>query len=431
MSRNALEQGFPQFAPLLDQLTEKHTEPLEQRQSDWYQSQDEGTQGGWQSPTQGGGDWGQITVPGYYQDAGIPEIARGNNVIWYRQTFDLPDEDVGESAIFRCVVNDVDTVWINGVQVGSTQTSGTERAYPVPASLLKAAGNIIVIRDVNNAGKGGIVGDPASLRLQVPYGTDVPLAGAWQWRLGCPVDPAFPFPMDPVLSEFYPSLLFNGMVSPLLHFGVKGVIWYQGEANAPEATEYKRLLSSLIVDWRSRWGEGDFPFLIVQLAGWGPGGTDWAVLRDAQWETAQTMPNTGIATAIDLGDPDDLHPRDKANVAHRLALVALDQVYWQKLESSGPVFKSATLEGNALRVSFTHLGGGLVVKGKAGLTGFEIAGSDGNFVPARATIDGDTVLVTSDQVSAPVSVRYAWSGYPLCSLYNAAGLPAFPFNSAE
>ena len=169
------------------------------------------------------------------------------------------------------------------------------------------------------------------------------------------------------------------MVNPLIPFGIKGAIWYQGEANAGRAYQYRTLLPTMIGDWRARWGEGNFPFLIVQLAGFRqpptqPGDDAWAELREAQWMTAQDTPNTGIATAIDIGNPNDIHPKNKQEVGRRLALVARAQVYHEKVEDSGPVYKSMTAEGSAVRLTFTHVGGGLVTQGGGTPTGFAVAG---------------------------------------------------------
>lgn len=226
-----------------------------------------------------------------------------------------------------------------------------------------------------------------------------------------------------------PGALYNAMISPLATYGIKGVIWYQGETNAGRGRQYRTLLPALITDWRTRWQQGNFPFLIVQLAGWGPGGDAYADLRQAQFEAAQAVPQAGLATAIDVGDRENIHPTDKQTVGRRLALVAEAKVYGEKVEYAGPVFKALKVEGRQARITFTHGGGGLAAKGGQALTGFAVAGADGAFVPANARIDGNTVLVSSPQVAAPAAVRYAWAGYPQCSLYSQAGLPALPFRT--
>jgi sialate O-acetylesterase len=226
-----------------------------------------------------------------------------------------------------------------------------------------------------------------------------------------------------------PTVLYNGMISPIIPYGIKGAIWYQGESNAGRAHQYKTLLPTLIGDWHARWGEGDFPFYIVQLAGWQPGGDSWPLLREAQWLTAKTVPNAGIATAIDIGDQSDIHPKNKQEVGRRLALVAEAKIYRFKVHDSGPVYKSQTVEGSDIRLNFDDVYGGLTAKDPNVLTGFTIAGKDLNFVAAEAKIDGDSVVVSSAKVTQPTYVRYAWSSYPDCSLFNKENLPAFPFRT--
>lgn len=227
-----------------------------------------------------------------------------------------------------------------------------------------------------------------------------------------------------------PGALYNAMVSPLTRFGIKGVIWYQGEANAGRSAQYRTLLPAMIADWRAHWGQKQLPFLIVQLAGWGPGGDDYARLRQVQFDVARTVPGAGLATAVDVGDRDNIHPSDKQDVGQRLALVAEGKVYGERVEYSGPVYHALAVQGGQARVTFTHASGGLVSKGGGPLTGFTIATADGVFVPAQAVIQGASVLVSSPQVPVPVAVRYAWTGFPECSVYGrASALPALPFRT--
>lgn len=239
--------------------------------------------------------------------------------------------------------------------------------------------------------------------------------------------------------------LYNGMIHPLIPFAIKGVIWYQGEANSNGGAAYGPLFKALITDWRTKWGQGDFPFLFVQVAGYGVPITDpsrgrWAGLREGQSKGLE-LPNTGMATAVDIGEEKDIHPKNKVDVARRLALIAGQLVYGKDQVAIGPVYESAAVEGNGIRVHFKSIGGGLkigsppVMPGKeakpipAELTGFEIAGADQVWHPAKAVIDGQTVVVSSEAVPSPVAVRYAWADFPACSLYNGEGLPAFPFRT--
>ncbi len=229
--------------------------------------------------------------------------------------------------------------------------------------------------------------------------------------------------------EWGPSTLYNAMIAPLTPYPIRGAIWYQGESNASieRAPLYARLFGTMIQDWRRAWGVGDFPFLFVQLANFRTGSNArWPELREAQQQTL-ALANTGMAVTIDIGNPTDIHPKNKQDVGRRLALAAraLDG---EKIEYSGPMFRLAVPEGPAMRVWFDHTGSGLTAKGGA-LTGFEIAGADRAFVPAAAHIDGNTVVVSSASVPAPAYVRYAWKDDPACNLYNAEGLPASPFRS--
>ena len=420
---------LPDFAPAVAQMDAQQGATLSHAQQveAWYAKNDPGVAGKWADPATDASAWPSMTLPGYIQDAGIPEL-KINGIIWFRKTVDLPADAVGKDAILHFVADDNDTAWVNGTQVGATEGYQTPRDYRVPASLLKAGPNEIAVRVLDTGGQGGIYGDAAKLFWEVPGGQNIPLAGSWHYKVGASLDKTTALPLGPV-DQNSPTTLYNGMVAPLIPYGIKGAIWYQGEANAGRAAQYERLLPAMIGDWRGRWGEGDFPFYLVQLANWQPGGDSWADLREAQWQIAKTVRNAGIATAVDIGDHTDIHPKNKQEVGRRLALVAEAQAYRQKVEASGPLYQAMAVEGSAIRLRFTHLGGGLTAHADGLLTGFTIAGADGKFVPADAKIDGDTVAVSAAGVSQPVAVRYAWSADPVCSLYNKAGLPALPFRT--
>jgi sialate O-acetylesterase len=228
-------------------------------------------------------------------------------------------------------------------------------------------------------------------------------------------------------------MVYNGMIAPLIPFAITGAIWYQGEANSDRGYQYRSVLPELIRDWRQHWGQGDFPFYIVQLANLGsapdePGESEWAEVREAQEMTAATVDNCGIATAVDIGNPSDIHPTDKQDVGLRLSLVALAKHYHEKVVCSGPTLRSMRREGSAIRLRFGDTDGGLQVHGDK-LASFAIAGADRHFVWADAKIEGDTIVVQAPSVADPVAVRYAWADNPTCSLYNGAGLPALPFRT--
>jgi sialate O-acetylesterase len=222
------------------------------------------------------------------------------------------------------------------------------------------------------------------------------------------------------------------MVMPLVSYVMRGVIWYQGESNSDRPVQYRRLFPAMIRDWRQAWGEGDFPFLYVQLANWGVHTLKWRwpELREAQTMTL-SLPKTGMAVAIDIGDGSDIHPKNKQEVGYRLALAAQAIAYGRDVIYSGPTFESMTVEEGKLRLHFQNAYGGLVAKSLSiiAISGFEIAGEDRRFVGADAKIEGTTVVISSDQVAHPVAVRYAWGMNPRPSIYNQAGLPASPFRT--
>ena len=244
--------------------------------------------------------------------------------------------------------------------------------------------------------------------------------------------PAPQFPWHPDLASYGPANLWNGMIAPIVPFGIKGALWYQGEANAgaDRYPTYDRVMRTLIEDWRRQWGVGQFPFFYVQLANWNTGeGTNWAYVRNQQLKTLG-LRNTGMAVIIDIGDPNDIHPKDKLDVGHRLALWARATVYGETgMEYSGPLFRQAAPEGNSIRAWFDHAKG-LNAKG-GDVNSVEVAGADGKFYQAKAAIEGETLVATSPDVPNPVSVRYAWASDPHCNLFNAEGLPASPFTSEK
>ncbi len=242
-------------------------------------------------------------------------------------------------------------------------------------------------------------------------------------------------PADPRAGQHRPANLYNGMILPVLHYGIRGAIWYQGESNAGRAYQYRYLFPAMITNWRHDWGEGDFPFYFVQLANFHaaqpqPGESTWAELREAQSMTL-SLPHTGQAVIIDIGDAGNIHPRNKQDVGKRLALWALAKDYGKPVVYSGPVYKSMKPGAGKIVLAFDHVGGGLVAKDGPPLKGFAVAGADRHFVWADAKIVGDTVVVCSPKVAQPVAVRYAWADNPVCNLYNAEGLPASPFRTDD
>jgi sialate O-acetylesterase len=232
-------------------------------------------------------------------------------------------------------------------------------------------------------------------------------------------------PADPRRASVRPCCLYNAMIAPLEPYAIAGAIWYQGESNSGRATQYRTLFPAMIQDWRQAWGQGDFPFLFVQIA---PHQAMKPEIREAQLLSWQKVPRTAMVVITDIGDVTDIHPTKKEPVGARLALAARAIAYGENIEYSGPVFASMKVESNRAILSFTHIGSGLVAQGGE-LKGFTIAGADGTFVPAKAAIDGDSVVVSSPEVATPVAVRYGWANAPDVNLFNKEGLPATPFRT--
>jgi sialate O-acetylesterase len=274
---------------------------------------------------------------------------------------------------------------------------------------------------------------PDVLRLVLGDGAVIPLAGEWKGALSVDARSPHPMPMSFENWPVIPSILYQGMLEPVAPLAISGVIWYQGEANADHAYQYRTLLPAMIGDWRKLFGQGDFPFYIVSLPAFlrhqdQPAESSWAELREAQALTAGNVRNCALAVTIDTGDPDNIHPADKKIVGERLAFCALAQHYGEKIPYQGPVFKSAEHLPGAMKLYFDHADGGLADKG--GNPGeFSIAGTDRKWHWADARIEGDAIVVSSPAVPEPVAARYAWQSYPVATLYNGAGLPAVPFRT--
>ncbi|HUM07128.1 MAG TPA: sialate O-acetylesterase [Terriglobales bacterium] len=394
----------------------------------WYRNYDAGSQGAiWSMPALDTSAWKAMQLPSLWEKAGLPSF---DGVVWLRREVELPESWAGKEVVLHLgPIDDNDTTWINGVQVGATQSWNAPRDYKVPAGILKAGRNVIAVRVLDTGGGGGIYGRPDALRIDGPAGVSpasIPLSGAWLYRIGGSLDvaPVFPGKPDPD-NPHQATVLFNGMVSPLVPYAIRGVIWYQGEANSGHGKQYRELFPLLISDWRMHWGEGDFPFLFVQIA---PHIDMTPEVREAQFLTLSKSPATAMAVITDAGDADDIHPSHKPVVGARLALAAQALAYGKKIEYSGPLFSSVKFRESDAVLEFTHTGSGLVAQGGE-LRGFTIAGADKNFVAAKAEIKGRTVVVHSDQVAAPIAVRYGWANVPDVNLFNHEGLPASPFRT--
>jgi len=377
--------------------------------------------------------WRPITIPGYWEDQGAAGL---HGVVWYRKEIDIPASMTGKPAkLVLGRIVDADVVYINGKEVGHTTYMYPQRRYPLPEGTLRAGKNLIVVRVTNQGGKGGFVPDK-------PYclvvGSDtLDIKGTWLYKVGEAVAPMNFGGGGGFSAQNSPTALYNAMLAPATNYTVKGILWYQGEANTGDAVSYSRLMPALIRDWRAKWGEGDIPFLYVQLPGFGdvkyfPAESQWAATREAQ-SKALALPATGMAVAIDLGEWNDIHPDRKKDVGDRLALLAEQLAYGEKgVVVSGPRYQSANVEGNRIVISFTGTGGGLTTNDGGEPGEFAIAGADRKFVWARARIEGDKVVVWNEGVAAPLYVRYGWADNPdNPNLYNKEGLPAEPFRTDE
>jgi len=404
--------------------------------------------------------WIPVKVPGVVAAKGLPE----NGAVWLRKEINFPSKALANLQL-NLPMDGFDSVYWNGKLLKQTTYldslgAGNVRKYgpyDVPLANIREGKNVLAIRFFEPAG-------PAKFAAE-PKAGSIPLSGEWvakaEYELPA-LDPqklaAAPQPpVNPPAPQNVASFLFNGMIHPILPYAIRGAIWYQGESNAGRAYQYRTAFPLMITDWRKQWNQGDFPFYFCQLANFqakapAAGDSSWAELRDAQSSTLK-LPNTGQAVLIDIGESADIHPRNKKDAGERLAAVALAKDYKKSVPYSGPVYDSLKIAGGKAVITFKHAEGGLVAKQLAEtfvvksqtnetaplvrnspsslLEGFAICGEDKKWVWADAKIQGDTVVVSSDKVPAPVAVRYAWADNPTCNLYNKAEFPASPFRTDD
>lgn len=397
-----------------------------ERNERWYRTlneRDAGLANGWHLEVADDSDWGTWQIPGSWKGTRLDGL---HGAVWFRRVVELPADLAGKEArLMLGTIVDADDAYINGVKVGTTAYRYPPRRYAVPAGVLKPGRNVVAVRVLTTHNTGEFVPD-------MPYklvcdGREFELSGEWRYRVGAEVER---LEMQ-TFFQYKPAGLYNGMIAPLANYRMTGVLWYQGESNAGRPAGYRDLFREMVRDWRETWRIGDFPFLYVQLANFDPGDEDpasWAPIREEQ-RLCLAVPNTAMAVAIDVGEYNDLHPQDKKTVGERLALAARKLAYVEDVVYSGPLYKGMERQGASIAVSFDHVGGGLVAQ-SGELHGFEVCGDDGRYEPARAVIDGDRVIVSSDNVPNPVHVRYAWRNHPAeANLYNREGLPASPFST--
>lgn len=374
--------------------------------------------------------WQKMILPAYWEQSGMPDY---DGTMWFRKKVLIPAAWAGRDLKLNMGgIDDYDVSYFNGAEIGHAESFFYKRNYTIPGRLVKAGENTIAIRVFDNGGLGGINKGPLQLSLATDTSGQIDLAGQWVYHIAN-VLALLPQPPAQSNSANRPTLIYNAMINPILPYTIKGVIWYQGESNADRATQYRRLFPLLINDWRQKWNEGNFPFYFVQIANYNateqPPAADWTALRDAQL-SALSVPNTGMAVTIDIGDAYRIHPQNKQEAGRRLALIARAKTYGENISYSGPLYKSYIIKGDKIELKFTHTDNGLLAKGDI-LKGFTIAGGDKKFYPANAVIAGDKVIVSSSDVANPVAVRYAWANNPLCNLYNGANLPASPFRTDD
>lgn len=383
-------------------------------------------------------DWNEILVPGYWEDLGLENY---NGTVWYRKQINMPESFLNHNLTLDLGwIDDFDFTFFNGEKLDQTYYKGSERRYLIPQERIKNGINEILVCIYDQGGKGGFWG-PRKSHLKIEgdeSGLQVDLQGIWEYKPGLSnIDfnnfESHKKPMERAI----PTFLYNAMIAPLIKYAIKGAIWYQGESNAGNAAEYIELLPAMINGWRNKWNQGDFPFLIVQLANYGmqetiPIQSNWAELREAQLKTLKVS-KTGLAVTIDLGNAMDIHPTNKQEVGQRLMLSALKVAYGKDVVYSGPIYKSMELIDGKAVISFKNVGSGLISKSKFGyLNEFAIAGEDSQFVWAKAFIKDEKVVVFNENIKNPIAVRYAWSANPdEANLYNKEGLPASPFRTED
>lgn len=397
----------------------------------WYDDYDIGMKENWSGADFNDSSWKTMQIPGGFAELGVPDTPA---VCWFRKEISLPDPlPPGKATISLGVVERMDTTYFNGQWVGASAWVENPRNYPLKEGILKPGKNVIAVRVFKTKPDGGFMSKPDVLHLTLGDGTKIPLAGGWRGALSVDARPPHPMPLGFENWPVIPSVLYQGMLEPVAPLAISGVIWYQGEANADRAFQYRTLLPAMIGDWRKLFDQGDFPFYIVSLPGFmhrqnQPVESSWAELREAQALTAHEVRNCALAVTIDTGDPDNIHPADKKIVGERLAFCALARHYGEKIPYQGPVFKSLDHLPGALKLHFAHADGGLVAKGGS-LGEFSIAGNDRKWHWANARIEGDAIVVSSPTVPEPEAARYAWQSNPVATLYNGAGLPAVPFRT--
>lgn len=371
-----------------------------------------------------------LTSP--WEQWGVPELADYNGIVWYRTTLDLTSEQAAQRASLSLgPIDEVDETWVNGKAIGSTSGAGTDRTYDLPKGLLHAGVNTVVIAVLDTYAAGGIYGPLEKRALHLANGTSIPLDREWQYQIA-PANVG-PVPRAPWEAVAGLGVIYNAMIAPLEPYALRGVLWYQGESNTDEADQYEALLAALMADWRAKFAAAELPFLIVQLANYGPASTepvdsDWARLREAQRLAVAHDAHAALAVAVDIGNRYDIHPANKQELGRRLARAARHVVYGEAVAPSGPVARSARRVGDRIEVEFTDVDGQLLIYGSNRPVGFEVcAGQPASCRFVDAMAEKTRIWLEPGAGPAPDRVRFCWADSPVCNVYDRSGLPAGPF----
>ncbi|MCC4590743.1 9-O-acetylesterase [Xanthomonas campestris pv. cannae] len=385
----------------------------------------------WQPGTGGTGWQDAPEALGAWERWGVPALADYNGMVWYRTQVTLSAAQAAQGAwLVLGPVDETDVTWVNGVAVGSQNAPSDPRRYALAPGLLKAGLNTVVVNVLDTYGEGGLAGPASAHAVELADGTRIVLDRHWQYRVA--PDPQSP-PLAPWHAASGMSTLYNGMIAPLGRYGLRGMLWYQGESNTGDGAAYATRLRGLRDDCRRQFG-ATMPLLVVQLAGYGlppqaPVESGWAQVREAQRRVAAEDPYSGIAVAIDIGDAYDIHPPNKQELGRRLAQVARHVVYGEHaLAPSGPTPRTASRAQGAVRIAFDDVAGHLVTTGANGPIGFELCDAQAQRCTyADAALDGRDVVLRSPQAASAMRVRYCWADGPVCTLRDSAGAPAGPF----
>jgi sialate O-acetylesterase len=389
----------------------------------------------WKSTSNDSKDWRDVPQPMRdWKTWGVPELANHNGMVWFRRTVTVtPEQAAAAAELSLGAVDEVDETWVNGRPVGNSFGWGTERTYPVPAGVLHAGENSIVVNVLSVWDMGGMYGPVDHMALRWNDGTSVALGGHWHYQF-VPENYGYP-PRAPWQSIGGLTSIHNAMIAPIVPYGLRGVLWYQGESNTGDAGRYQAQLTALMADWRREFA-AQLPFLIVELPNFGtpaaaPVASDWANLRDAQRRAVADDAHAALAVTIDIGDARELHPPNKQAVGARLARAARHLVYGDPKPASGPVPLGAREDNGKVVITFDGVDGALIAYSTKRPIGFELCGSEQTscrFVDAA--IQSNRVSLDPADVASPTRVRFCWGDAPVCNLYDASGLPAGPFEVA-